>query len=292
MRRDGLDRQIRLMLKDETRHIKADDSVKALIDLKIDMEEMEMNNNSTGNHEKEKTAPAAANAGRKTGKIFKSSIINIKRIAAAAALICLLVPMGLLASGKISWYVSSTKPGEYGESESWNDLKKMEKKVGFKSGAIEKFSNGFLFDNMSTTAFDGKDDSGNTLSHTKELMIEYKRGEEEVTCYFEKSGHTADSGEESSRKAEDKSIYKGIELNYYVDTYKFVPTDYKLTQEDKDMEEQNPDSFFISYGTDEVELRKYSYVNWEKEGIRYSLSAFDTKMTSDEMFAMAEEMVK
>lgn len=297
MKRDGLDRQIRLMLKDEMRQIKADDSVKDLIDWKIEMEERKMSKSNLGDYqEKDAVRNSIVNAksfaDKQTGRRNKSNISYIKRMVAGVVLMCLLVPVGLLASGKITWYVSSTKQGEYGESENWNDLKKMEKKAGFRSGAIEQFCNGFIFDNVSTPAFDGKDDSGNTLSHIKELMIEYKRGEEEVTCYIEKADQRADSGEESGRKADDKSTYQGTELNYYLDTYKFVPTDYKLTKEDKYMEEQNPDSFFISYGTDEVEIKKYSSVVWEKDGLRYSINAFDTKMTSDEMFSMAREMVR
>lgn len=92
-----------------------------------------------------------------------------------------------------------------------------------------------------------------------------------------------------SKQTEKTRVCGDITLYYDSTTYKFVPADYELTQEDKVNQEK--ENYCISYGSDQVEIQKAVVVDWMKNGIRYQLIGFDLNVSADEMFDMAEEIM-
>jgi hypothetical protein len=68
-----------------------------------------------------------------------------------------------------------------------------------------------------------------------------------------------------------------------------VPADYELTEED--IANQAKDNYYISYGSDEVEITQSTGVTWTKDGVSYNLAGMDLNLTGDEMFDMAEEIL-
>ena len=72
-------------------------------------------------------------------------------------------------------------------------------------------------------------------------------------------------------------------------TFKFVPSDYEVTEEDKEFEAVPGN--FISYGSEDVELIKMSTVNFVKDGISYSIMDNSSADHIEEMFEMAEELL-
>ena len=77
---------------------------------------------------------------------------------------------------------------------------------------------------------------------------------------------------------------------YYFDRiYKFVPTDYELTDEDK--ENMEKPGYEICYGSDEVEINRCSGFIFEYESQTYNMLGFDSRLTDDEWFNMAEELL-
>lgn len=219
--------------------------------------------------------------------VFTMKKSNMKKWIAVAACVCLLAPTMLYAGGKITSYVSSTNPRDYSASEKWSDLAKFEKKSGVKADLPEKFTNGYQFKNMDISVFHGKDDTGNTISSTKQLTVSYqKAGANKIECNVNQTISGEETLEQQPIKEQE---IKGVTVRYYNDTYKFVPEDYELTAEDQELQKQ--DDFYISYGTDAVEIKQYSYVKWEKDGVSYFLGGFDNELSGDELMQMAAEII-
>lgn len=255
-----MDDFMRRLFKEQTDHVEASTELKQRIDQKINEQKGVMN--------------------------MKKQ--NMKKWIAAAACICLLAPTMLYAGGKITTYVSSTNAKDYIESTSWNDLSKLEKKTGLDVDLPKDFSNGYEFKKMETMSIDGKDDAGNTMSSTKELTVTYENAEEnKVECNMNQVTSEEESG--LTTPVQERKI-NGIVVRYYNDTYKFVPGDYKETAEDKAMQEK--DNFYLSYGSDEVEIKHYSYVKWEKDGVSYLLGGFDNGLSGEELIQMAAEIIE
>lgn len=80
-----------------------------------------------------------------------------------------------------------------------------------------------------------------------------------------------------------------IPVSYYLDHYRNVPADYKLTEADA-LWEQKPGNF-ISYGSDKVENTDVSFLCWEKDGICYSIMDMGAEASPDALFAMAKALI-
>ena len=79
-------------------------------------------------------------------------------------------------------------------------------------------------------------------------------------------------------------------MKYYLDTYKWVPSEYELTEQDKKNMEK--DNYFISVGTDTVSENLVSGVSWVQDGIYYHIGNVFGKTEPEVFFQMAEELIK
>ena len=90
--------------------------------------------------------------------------------------------------------------------------------------------------------------------------------------------------------SKSEKMIGNVNVYYFENTYKWVPEDYELTEEDK----QNmlkPD-YFISEGGDEpVSEEQVKNVCWYKDGVYYSILGYSLPLTNNEMFDMAEEII-
>ncbi len=261
MKEDRFDSLLRRELKKETGHIGVSDFLKTRIDMEI--------------------------TARQEESTMKKRM-HFKRYIAAAACICLLIPAGIFAGGKaVSSYVSSTGAADYAASTQWSDLDKMEKKVGIKTDAVKNFSNGYHYKDIDISSFNALDADGNKMFKVKELGVIYENAAgHELNC----SMHAADDRMRDDQTADLTAEYDGITVEYFQNTYKFVPADYQETEEDKAMEAAG--DYFISYGNDKVEVRESSSVQWEKDGISYMIQGFDIDISPQDMLSMAGEMIQ
>ena len=205
---------------------------------------------------------------------------SIKKMIIVIAVIGLLGSTACLAAGKITSLVGGS------DGERCTDFAKLDSmvdKLGYEVKAIESFQNGFTFENMNIGNTTGMDDDGNAVASYKELWVDYTKENERLNLIICKPLP------EEARTAKQTGEYKGITISYYIDTYKFVPEDYELTEEDKENEKK--DDYYISYGSDEVTLNQISYVNWTDNGIHYSIMGSDTSLTAEDMIQMAEEII-
>lgn len=197
---------------------------------------------------------------------------RMKKLAAVAAALCLIC-MTCYAAVEIGTYesYSTVDIAEY------NQLSLAEKEAGFEIRCVEAFSNGFKFDRGGVFESSGADKDGNPIAEAKGINV----------------GYTNDEGKHIALMVEPKSFYKygsgEIPMGYTSDTYKFVPQDYRLTDEDKRMMEEG--DFFVSYGSGEVEINEIENYRWEDGGLIYNLLASDCGLGEDGLAAMAREIM-
>lgn len=211
--------------------------------------------------------------------------LNIKWAIAAAAALCILIPTGVYAGGKITGYVSSTKIGS--SYDSYDKLEKAQKEAGFTFDSVESFSNGYTFSKMEVNDVDKIDDAFNRMDSFKEWWACYTReGSPDISLYV---NEVLPESADDSTEPTGTTIIDGTLVSYNLDHYKFVPVDYELTPEDEaNMEGQH---YYISYGSDEVEESEISHVTWEKDGIQYRVMCFYADLDSEELYKMAEELI-
>ena len=210
--------------------------------------------------------------------------LSIKKLVIGVAVGCLLVSGGAFAAGRV---VSLTSHSYLWDAyRSYGDMDKAQAKLGYQTDAVESFSNGYRFEQMSVDDVNGTDEDGNAVYTYKNFNICYKKSGE-PSVWLDASKPVEASAR--SRAPEATREVNGITLYYNTTTYKIVPPSYELTEEDQANLEK--DNFTISYGSSEVQIQLASDVTWEKDGVEYALMGFDLNLSADEMFDMAEEVM-
>lgn len=198
---------------------------------------------------------------------------NMKKMAAAAAVICAL-SVTCYAAGQLGSVVSSSSP----DIKTFAELEKAEKKLGFDAKFVETFENGMTFQYGGTGETQGQDEDGNPMGKKYKMMTVSYADEKgnEISLNIDGGSPYADAGVEETE-------------GYSTDTYKFVPVDYKLTEEDQEKEAAG--ELVISVGSEEVEIKQMEYYGWNDNGIYYSLVGFDCGFGEEAMEQMAAEIM-
>lgn len=210
--------------------------------------------------------------------------LSVKRFVIGAAAACLLVGGGAYAAGHAVYY--SSGHNMFDTYKSYADMDQGEKELGYAVDSVEAFTNGYQFTEMYVDDVDAWDEAGNKAYTFPEMTIHY---EKEGAPYMYLAIHKPVEGIERSKDADAARTCGDITLYYDEYTYKFVPPDYELTEEDKENEAR--DDYYISYGSEEVEIRQSTGVTWEKDGVFYNLAGMDLGLGADEMFDMAEQIL-
>lgn len=213
-------------------------------------------------------------------KVYRKKTV----VLAAALCLFLFCSAFAFAAGKLSGLVSTSGSGF--SSESFSDLEKAEKKLGYSVDAADQFTNGYTFRKMSVDATKGIDEQGAEIGRYNELSIEYEGSGAAVSFHVSKP--FPETVAEIGKGAKDTVVRDGMTFYYSSDTYKFVPDGYELTPEDET--NMKRDDYFLSYGASQTEINQVSYVNWYKDGICYSLMTFDWEGGKDELYTMAYEI--
>ena len=199
--------------------------------------------------------------------------MNMKKMVTAAAVICAL-SVTCYAAGKLGSVVSHGTPN----IETFAELEKAEKKLGFDAKFVETFANGMTFQRGGTGETYGMDEDGNeTGKKYKTMSVSY--ADEKGNAL----GLVIDGG--------SPYVDAGVEMakGYSCDTYLFLPDEDALTEEYQAMAEAG--EIFISYGTEEEEWKVMENYSWEDAGVYYSLVASDGGFGEEAMAAMAAEIM-
>lgn len=275
--------KIKMALEMQCGSISASETLKQKIDREIRMQgkiipmdlskEQEVSMNKQRTTQSVSSSYVPAEQGRKH--------FSTKKLVIGVAAACLLLSGGVFA-GKTMGYIS----GYEKSYSSYAELDKAEEKLGFSPDVAEAFSNGYSFEEMSVGDTRAVDENQETVYTFPELSVNYvKDGVSDISLYVDMR---PEKGEQD--KEPDLTDQCGdIALRYDVYSYKFVPVDYELTEEDQANLER--DDYYISVGSDEVEYSQMTHVTWEKDGVYYDLLGSDTALTGEEMFAMAKELI-
>lgn len=209
---------------------------------------------------------------------------SVKQAVILVAVFCLVLSMGVFAAGRVTGYATSMLPDK--EYKSYEDIERAKAEAGFAFDSVESFSNGYAFSSMSVSVTDKLDESHNRVDSFKEWDAVYALDESHAINLY---AHLPQEETNDERTPSATTTIDGIEVNCYVDHYKFVPVDYELTEEDRANEAKS--NYFISVGTDEVEECDYTTVCWTKDNICYFFQDRDTELSQEELFQMVEEMI-
>ncbi len=218
----------------------------------------------------------------------KMKHMSMKKVIIGVAAACLVVgTIAVAGSGIVSITGHSSSVPDFTKFE---DMEKAEAKAGYSIDAVEEFGNGFSFEDIHIAEEFLQDESGQTLGEEKSIKIDYSKGKDEVTLFARKilPGENAEAFMDINF---DKTLQvDGVTVGYSCDTYKAVPVDYELTEEDKKNMESG--HFQLAYGTEQVEISKSYYVGWVKDGISYCIQGFDLSINADDMLGMAREIIE
>jgi hypothetical protein len=216
------------------------------------------------------------------GKIYKKGSIKKKIIVGLVA--TMVIGTTVFAAGKVSSIISSSS-----STPTYTTIptaEQVKKDLKFNSKLVNKFGNGYTFVNGVIVNNKGTDDKGNFAGKTKSLDFTYAKGNDELSLYME-------NGRLGERSKGETAIanYNGIDLYYYSYTSKFVPADYKMTEQDK--KDKLSGKYVFSYGSDsdKEKISQVQYLNWMQGGISYSFLGSDSNVSKDELVKMAQQVI-
>lgn len=215
---------------------------------------------------------------RKDGHYMKSKK-KISLIAIAAALV--LGATVFAASGIVTTWISSSSSNP--EYKSLPSAEQVKSDIGYEPVLIDTFENGYTFKNGSVINNNLADESGNSVEKFKSVSFEYEKNGDRVIFSQDKFNSELDT------EGEIISSVSGTDIYYFSYTNKFVPPDYKMTDEDKKAEENG--ELVFSYGSSEVKISEIQSVTWRNNDIQYQLMQIDGKLSADDLVSMAEEII-
>ncbi|MBQ7794098.1 MAG: hypothetical protein IJ366_06195 [Clostridia bacterium] len=214
--------------------------------------------------------------------IMKKKSVNVKKtVIFVAAVVCIIGTTVFAANSIIkSWYSSSSSVPEYTQLPT---PQQCIEDIGYEPVLIESFDNGYEFKNGSVVNNSLRDEEDNTVEKFKSVFFRYEKDGDVLNFTQEKFNSELDMEGDIAARVDDVDIY------YFSYTNKFVPPDYKMTDEDKQAEESG--ELIFSYGSSNVEIKKVQSVSWTDNGIRFSLMQIDGRLTESELVQMAEEII-
>ncbi len=208
----------------------------------------------------------------------------LKKVALTAAAICIFGSISAMAVGRASVYIAHSSRQE--AVKTYGEALELQKSLNGKVKSVEKFANGYEFSEAVPVYLSEQDDAGNTMKDSTLVNYIYEAdGRESVTLEGQYG-----QGQDGYRPQESRALDNGVVLSYSSLQNKFVPPDYKMTEEEERLVAEG--LLNVGYGTDTIEESVSSTVYWTEDGVEYSLFTFDQAMTADEMFDMAEEIAE
>lgn len=212
---------------------------------------------------------------------------GIMKIAAAAAMVCLVAgATAFAAGGQITSLISGWGVDRY---EDYGDMDKAFEKAGFEVNVPESFDSGYTFDRAEVKEIKGVDDEGNTLESYQELSVYYTNEDGEwltYSAYPAVNDHTDPA--ELPAPAQVRTMGEQ-EAQYLLYHYKFVPADYELTEEDR-KNAAAPD-YEISYGSDEVKETDVAFLTWNAGDANCFFMDDGCSADPEDLFDMVEEIL-
>ena len=202
-------------------------------------------------------------------------------IAAAAAVVLSLSALAASSGMIVSWFSSSRSRGEY---QALPAAEQVIRDVGYDVRRLERFSNGYVFQEGSVVNNDLLDDNGQSVEAFRSVDFRYARDGDIV--YFAQERYTSEMGK---APGEVLRTVDGIDLVYHSYRNQLVPADYVLSEAERAAEEAG--ELVFSYGSEAVELHTVQSVIWEADGMHYCLMQIDGALRAEDLADMAAEVI-
>ena len=203
----------------------------------------------------------------------------------AAVMVCVLIG-GAFAAGPIVGLASSTNAGNM--STSLADEAKVEQDAGF-AVRLPETLNGASFENMIAQTVDAIDADGNTVYSYPEFYASYRDGETQPFMTVIASENDSDEG------ISDKTIVDTREVNGITVTYREIPAIFLPPEGEEATEAEQAAAdrgeLFISYGTETREDIVYHVIDWDEDGLHYSIGANGGDWNAADFFTAAQDVM-
>lgn len=212
---------------------------------------------------------------------------NMKKIAAVAAVACMLTGTVCVAAVRHSGFYFSGTSSEFNEIHSFSELAKLEKQTGIRTNAIETPGNGFTFASANVVDTNATDESfENIIDSFREISILYEKDDQQLWYSVQEKPHQFSESELARHQVIEAD---GITYYYNQADYLFVPDDnYEPTAEEK--ARQAAGELFISSGSSQREEQVHHSLSWNVNGQGYMLSGMDLTLSADDLLAIAAQM--
>lgn len=204
--------------------------------------------------------------------LIAAALIGLLSITAYAAE---LLPIRSLESGECKYY------------ENYSDMNRAIAETGIRLDIPEEFQNGFRFQSVEVSETKGKDENGDLVLSFQKLGVYYENELGQILV-LSASPKLEELPKTKSIPTTQKTVGE-IGLNYYLDHYKIVPDDYKLSEAEEEWAKQ-PNNY-VTYGSDTVQERDVAFLCWTENDIYYFFYDMNG-MNPEDLFAMAEEMIR
>lgn len=209
---------------------------------------------------------------------------NKKKMVVVAAVACMGFSTTAFAASHIATYRSWSNPEE--EIYDYSTAVTKSDELGSGLTIPQSFTNGYTFDSANTMGVQGLDENDNVMVSGEDFTADYiKDGMPEIHMFINQIYEEQEEG----YYAIESKVIDNVEVFLNQATYKFVPAGYELTEEDE--QNLNDPHYEISCGTDQVEVMTYNGISFELNSKYYSMFAWDSEMTADEWYQMAEELL-
>lgn len=208
--------------------------------------------------------------------------ISIKKRFAIALAATMVIGTTVFAAGKI--FTVTSHGSNIPTYTAIPTVEQVKKDLEFSPKLISKFDNGYTFAKGHIVINEGLDEKDKSVAKTKSLDFRYTKGKDEIFLSMD-NGRL---GEESSNTTV-ADTYNGIKLNYISYTNKLVPTNYKMTEQDK--QDKASGKYVFSFGSDKEKISQVQNLNWTQDGIYYSFLGMSSDISKDELVKMAKQVI-
>lgn len=211
------------------------------------------------------------------------SMLNYKKRMAAVVIAAAVVCGSAFAFGSTaisSMLASSSSTPDY---TALPTVEQCEHDAGYAPVLVERFDNGYVFDNGNLVKGSLQNEDNETVEAYKGFTFRYNNGSENITLSQDK--YTAETPESGICTAQKDGI------SYYEtdQTYKFVPADYQMTEQDK--QDEASGTVVFSFGSnDDIETQRIHSITWTVDDMHYCLQQADGSLTSAQMLEMAQQI--
>ncbi len=211
--------------------------------------------------------------------IYMKKGFTAKKIIALCAAICAIGAVTAIGGGKV--VTMSSHSSRLDDIKHFPTQAELSKIIDYSPKYVEKLGK-YEFDLANPAENEEKDAEGNVINKYRDISFWYKTDNGILTLETKPDTHTEEKDGEPIE-------YKGKTLYYSSIKYKFVPPDYELTAEDRELMDKK--ELEVSYGSQEVELKDNASILWVDGDVQYCILDMDVHVPKDELIAMAKQVI-